>query len=68
MCANFGDPRSRDRKLGHQKPGKNGDFCVKNLLIFHNIKATKRGKLKFGHNKGANEGLYAHRVWERPVT
>ena len=33
MCANFGDPRSRDRKLRHQKTLKNGNFWPKNLLI-----------------------------------
>ena len=33
MCANFGDPRSRDHELGRQKPGKNGDFCVENLCF-----------------------------------
>ena len=33
MCASFGEPRSRDCDLGHQKPGKNGIFCVKNVLI-----------------------------------
>ena len=33
MCANFGDLRSRDRKLRHQKTLKNGNFWPKNLLI-----------------------------------
>ena len=34
MCANFGDPRSRDRELTHkQKTLKNDDFWLENLLI-----------------------------------
>ena len=32
VCANFGDPRSRDRELT-QKKKKNGDFCLENLVI-----------------------------------
>ena len=32
MCANFEDPRLRDREVGHQTPGKNDDFCVECLL------------------------------------
>ena len=32
MCANFGDPRSRDRELIH-KQTKNGDFLLEILLI-----------------------------------
>ena len=30
MCANFGDPRSRDRKLRHKKTG---NFWLEKLLI-----------------------------------
>ena len=33
MYANFGDPKSRDCELKHQKFGKNGNFCVEHLLI-----------------------------------
>ena len=33
MCANFGDPRSRDRKLTNKKNIKNRDFWLENVLI-----------------------------------
>ena len=33
MWANFGDPRSRDRKLRHKKRQKKGKFWLENLLI-----------------------------------
>ena len=33
MCANFGDPRSRDRELRAKKTIKNGDFLFENLLL-----------------------------------
>ena len=33
MCANLGDPGSRDHELRHTKNIKNGDFWLENLLI-----------------------------------
>ena len=33
ICAHFGDPRSRDRELKHQKALENGNFYLENLLI-----------------------------------
>ena len=33
MCANFGDPRLRDRELTYKKTLKNGDFWLESLLI-----------------------------------
>ena len=33
MCANFGDPRSRDRELIRKKNIINYDFGLKNSLI-----------------------------------
>ena len=33
MCANFGDPRSRDRELNNKKYIKKCDFWLENLLI-----------------------------------
>ena len=32
MCANFGDPRSRDRELRYKKIIKNGNFWLQKLL------------------------------------
>ena len=52
MCANLGDPRSRDRELT-QKTLKNGDFRLKIYYFAYNSKTTWRVELKFVHNVGA---------------
>ena len=53
MCANFRDPRSRNRELRHKKKIENGDFWLENLSIRLYSKTTWRGQLQLGHNVGA---------------
>ena len=52
ICANFGDPRSRDCELKHKKTAILG---FKSYLFACNSKTTRRAKLKLGHNVGAHE-------------
>ena len=53
-CANFGNPRSRDRELTLKKTIKNGDFWLGNLLIIaYTLQTSCRVKLKFVHNASA---------------
>ena len=50
MCANFGDPRSRDRKLTHKKHKKTVIFGLKIYQFAYNSKSSWRAQLKFEHN------------------
>ena len=46
-CPNFGDPRSRDHKLGYKRIKKNAIFGLKIDSFDYNSKTTRRAKLKF---------------------
>ena len=52
MCANFGDPRSRDCQL-RQKTLKKAIFGLKNYWFASNSKTIWRAQLKFWHSVGA---------------
>ena len=57
MRANFGDPRSRDRKLRHKKNIKKCDFWLEIYYFAYNSKTTWCAQLKFVRNVGAYNGL-----------
>ena len=48
MCANFGDPRSRDCELRHKKKHRRCDFWLENLLVCLQLKTTRRAHLTLG--------------------
>ena len=52
MCANFGDPRSRDRELRRKKNNKKCDFWFQNLLIRLLLKKHFACTAKLVHNVG----------------
>ena len=49
MCADFGDPMSRDRELRHKKI-INAILGMKIYYFAYNSKTTWRAQLKFAHN------------------
>ena len=53
LCANFGDPRSRDREMALTKTLKVAIFGLKLYWLDYNSKTTWRVNLKFVHNVGA---------------
>ena len=56
MCANFGDPRSRDRKLEHKKNRKKRQLFGRKFINFaYNSKTNWLAKLKLGPNMGIME-------------
>ena len=56
MCANNGNPRSRDRELRHKKKlKKQANFASKSYEFASNFKTTGRAKLQFGYNVGDYE-------------
>ena len=55
MCANFGNPRSRDCELTHNNNIETVIFGLKIYWFAHNSKTTWRAKLKLEHNVDAYE-------------
>ena len=67
ICANFGDPRSRDHELRHKKTHRKRRVGLENLLICLQLKNHLTCKAEINTQCGCLKNAYADRVLGAPV-